>query len=350
MTPVRGPVALQSALAQRVWITLHVPDDASPGVYRGAVVLQAKEASPLRMPLEIEVLPLALPDSGEALFAWYYRDLGQLNYFFNFFDPALKPARLEREMRDLKAHGCNSLEFPAPAIKSISAQGDVEFDFSTWDLYAETARRVGIGLDHPPQTFIVELANSLGKKGIKEGTESFAIAYRNAVRKLEEWSRREQLPLVFWVVDAPREKLKNSWNRSLAETLFLLKALDGIEGLRTTVTPMADAESGVDYGPLADAVDVLQTHPWSNSKRLMERARARGVPVWSYNAGADRLSFGFHPWAAGLQGRYQWHYAFWKAPYDIFAEGWGVTFPSPRGLFPRPSTNARGRESKTGDG
>jgi len=69
---------------------------------------------------------------------------------------------------------------------------------------------------------------------------------------------------------------------------------------------------------------------------LMERARARGVPVWSYNAGADRLSFGFHPWAAGLQGRYQWHYAFWKAPYDIFAEGWGVTFPSPEGPLPTP--------------
>lgn len=336
MTSVRGPVALQSGLAQRVWVTLHIPDHASPGVYRGAVVLQAEAGAPLRIPLEIEVLPLALPESGDALFAWYYRDPGQLNYFLNFFDPALKPGQLEREMRDMKAHGCNSVEFPAPAIKSISAEGNVEFDFSTWDLYAETARRVGIGLDYPPQTFIIELANSLGKKGIKEGTESFAMAYRNAVLKLEEWSRREQVPLVFWVVDEPREKLKNSWNRSLAETLFLLRSLDGIEGLRTTVTPMADAESGVDYGPLADAVDVLQTHPWSNSKRLMQRARARGVPVWSYNAGADRLSFGFHPWAAGLQGRYQWHYAFWKAPYDIFAEGWGVTFPSPEGPLPTP--------------
>jgi hypothetical protein len=301
MTSVRGPVALQSALAQRVWITLHVPDDASPGVYRGAIVLQSQGASPLRIPMEVEVLPLTLPDSSEALFAWYYRDPGQLNYFFNFFDPGLKPGQLEREMRDLKAHGCNSLEFPAPAIKSISAQGDVEFDFSTWDLYAETAWRVGMGLEHPPQTFIIELANSLGKKGIKEGTEPFALAYRSAVLKLEEWSRRERLPLVFWVVDEPREKLKNSWNRNLAETLFLLKALDGIEGLRTTVTPMADAESGVDYGPSGgcgghssdaslvqlEAADAARPRAGRSSLELQRRGGPAQLRVSSLGGGAS---------------------------------------------------------------
>ena len=99
---------------------------------------------------------------------------------------------------------------------------------------------------------------------------------------------------------------------------------------------MADTHAGVDYTPLVDHLDILQTHAWSRSRKLIRRAKSKDVPWWIYNAGSDRLSFGFYPWATRADGRWQWHYAFWSDPGNIFVQGWGVTFPSPLGPLPVP--------------
>ena len=337
LTPSYYFFPFQSGVARRLWITLHVPGDQPPGIYRTEIEITSGSGEAKKIPLEIEVLPLVLPEKSDLLVAWYYRDPGGLNYHYNSFKEKMRRLdQIELEMRDMKAHGANSLEFPPPEIKNVSAKGEIEFDLSAWDDYAELCRKVGIGFEHPPQTFIIDIANRLKQSGLKEGTESFRTAYRQAVAKLGQWSLKEKLPIVLWVVDEPREQLQNSWNRNFADTEFLLQALKDLPGVKTTVTPMADVNSGVDYTPLVKSVDVMQTHPWSDSKRLIQMSKENGVPVWNYNAGVDRLSFGFHPWATGAEGRYQWHYAFWNNAYNIFQEGWGVTFPSPEGPLPTP--------------
>ena len=338
MIPVTGPVDLHAGLTQRFWITLHVSDNAEAGRYRTEIALSSGEGTKATLPLEIEVLPLDLPQDCSLSLAWYYQSPGEFNYHFDRAAgvPKRRAEMLEREMRDMKAHGCTTFQFPGPKIDRVSDKGEIEFDFTLWNEYAQTARAVGLGLEHPPQTFMINIANALGKKGLKEGTEVFAIAYRNAVAQLAKWSQENEFPLVFWIVDEPREQLKNSWNRSLDETRFLLHAIQDLPGVQTTVTPMADKNGGVNYLALADEVDILQTHPWSDSAGLIDRAQKRGIPTWNYNAGVDRLSFGFHPWATGAQGRWQWHYAFWNDPYNVFEVGWGVTFPSPDGPLPTP--------------
>jgi hypothetical protein len=52
---------LPANIAQPVWITLHVPRDATPGTYSGTIKLIAANES-LNVPLEVEVLNAALPD------------------------------------------------------------------------------------------------------------------------------------------------------------------------------------------------------------------------------------------------------------------------------------------------
>lgn len=340
MTRMGEAVPLQKDLTQRVWITLHVPPNQPAGIYRGEISFSNETDKILSIPLEIEVLPLTLSEKTSLSFAWYYRDPGEFNYHLRRVPgdrEHLWRERLEQELRDMKEHGCTSFQFMDPVIQRVDNQHYVQFSFARWDEMAQIAKRVGLGVEHPPQTFIINIANRLSQSGVKEGSENFSIAYRNAVSRLMDWTHQHQFPLVFWVVDEPREQLKNSWNRSLAETRFLLQTLKTIPDIQTTVTPMADVNYGVNYLPMLEDLHIVQTHPWSDSARMMRRARERSIPVWYYNAGSDRLSFGFHPWATQAQGRWQWHYAFWSDPYNPFVEGWGVTYPSPEGPLPTPA-------------
>lgn len=47
---------------QAVWVDVYVPKATKPGTYRGDVTVSAAGASPVKIPLAVEVLPLALPD------------------------------------------------------------------------------------------------------------------------------------------------------------------------------------------------------------------------------------------------------------------------------------------------
>lgn len=338
MTAVRAPVSLQEGLAQRLWITLRVPEHLPAGTYRTGIRLGDEAGPSLTLPVEIEVLPLVLPDRSGLAVGWYCQDPGRFNYHFDHF-PQMSTRRatmIERELRDMKAHGCTTFQLPDPVIRSLTERGKMDFDSSVWNAYVEAAHRCRLGLEHPPQTLVINLANRLRQQGAEEGTETFGFAYSSALRQLAAWSREHSFPLVFWVVDAPQEEGGNSWNRNLTQTRFLLQKAKSLPGVKTTATLLADFDGSTDYTVLLDDLDVLQARPWANSGRMVRRAKVRGIPVWLYGAEVDRISFGFYPWAVEAQGRWQWHYAYWSDPYNIFVQGWGVTFPSPEGPLPTP--------------
>lgn len=73
------PIDLAARTTQQFWLTVHVPADARPGVYRGSIEVTAAEglAAPLSLPLDVTVLPLALRDASPAYFL--YRDTDPLD-------------------------------------------------------------------------------------------------------------------------------------------------------------------------------------------------------------------------------------------------------------------------------
>ena len=59
-------------------------------------------------------------------------------------------------------------------------------------------------------------------------------------------------------------------------------------------------------------VDILSVHAGPGSKGLQEKTLATpGKTLWYYNSGMSRYMWGFQPWAAGVKGRWEWH---WCAP------------------------------------
>lgn len=62
LPPLTGTIELASGKAQPVWISVRVPKDAAPGVYRGTVSVKSGDLS-RELPLSVKVWDFALPDT-----------------------------------------------------------------------------------------------------------------------------------------------------------------------------------------------------------------------------------------------------------------------------------------------
>jgi len=337
------PTDIEKGMTRQYWIRFSVSQEVPPRTYRySAFVFYTVAGKEFRstVPITCEVLPLTLAqaDSTDVSFGWYYQSPGGLGYFFDRFE-GMEEAwgdELEREMADLVAHGCTAIQLPAPEVPTVNADGTVEVDFSKLEPWVAAMRKTGLGLEHDNLMNILGLANyRLMRSGLTEFSPEFNKAYKQLVAEIVAWSQRESIPVAIWAVDEPREQLINDWNRNLTDTLKYLDLIAQVPGARSTVTPMGDSQNGVDYMPMVPRMDIIQTHPWERSAGMIEYAQTHEKPVlWTYNAGIDRLSFGFGVWRLGAKGRWQWHYQWHTFPFDPFDEGWGVVYASPAGPLP----------------
>ncbi len=146
-------------------------------------------------------------------------------------------------------------------------------------------------------------------------------------------------PLVVWLLDEPRESALNSWNRNFADTMKYATMAHQVPGIVDTVTVMAQQDGAVDYTPFVDALDIMQTHPYPNSEKLMQGAYAEGKPNWFYNTGGDlRMVYGFFQYKYGRgNGAWEWHWnwmdggMFDNWAYSPFSSHWRYVYPSPDG-------------------
>ena len=98
------PVAIPANTTQQFWVTVHVPEDARPGTYRGTIRLDAAGVPPLNLPLTIEVLPFRLEEP-LLQYSIYYRGRLTPDGKGSISSEAKSEAQYLAEMRDLKAHG-----------------------------------------------------------------------------------------------------------------------------------------------------------------------------------------------------------------------------------------------------
>jgi len=96
-----GPVetSLNSNSTRQFWLTIKIPEGASPGHYRGHVALAARGAEAMRVPLEVEVLPFTLAPSRKKQGIWLLaeRRPDQTAY--------VEPDVYGRLLKDIQSHG-----------------------------------------------------------------------------------------------------------------------------------------------------------------------------------------------------------------------------------------------------
>jgi hypothetical protein len=311
-------VTIRKGVTRQVWGFIRVPKDSTPGLYKGKLRFTRNGQELAARDIQFRIYPFELQHSG-ADFGWFYGP-----------GPAM-----EQELAQLAEHGCNCITFPQPKVR-IEA-GKVVVDFSQWEQVAKACSAVGMNGRH--LFYALGIARHLK---LPEFSENHARYYTEAMRQIFEWTAKNQIKMVAWVVDEPRERDINPWNRNYDETLKYLKLYKDVPDAVTMVSPMRDVQNGKNYTGMVAEMDLLYTHPWEASKKLIDEANRLNKPFISYNSTRERFSFGFGTWSIGAQGRWQWHYINDKDAFLLssFAErraGWGrVAFTTKDGPFASP--------------
>lgn len=323
-----GPEALESFVAldlpqgrtTQFWLTFHVPEDAAPGEYKGRVLFKPANKPGSEASLNLLVLPFRLVEDPNANFGWYYS--------------GGNTQTMRAELADMRAHGFNTVTIPEPAIPSVTPDGRAQVDFSKWD----SLRRIfsELGMTGIQQCGISNITAALAAKGIRELGPGFDTAFVGVLRQYKTWlDAHPDFKVLFVIFDEPRESLLNPWNRNYDQTVAYIKLCRQVPGLRISVNPMGDGSDGKDYTPFAGMVDVLNTHAWSGSAKLIAETKRLGKTLWVYNNGYSRLAWGFSLWKLGAKGNWQWAY---------FGCGGGDPYsPIPTGGFENEGESNTGR-------
>ena len=317
------------------WLTLHVPDAQAAGEYRGTVTFKPANHPSAEIPIQVVVLPFQLQEDPGTAFGWWYT--------------GDTPATRERELKDLRAHGCNTFTLPEPKIRSLSAT-HADIDFSVWEEYRTLCTKTGMtGIKQSGVNFITQYLQS---HGIQELGAGFDVPFVTAMRARQQWlDERPDFQVVTCIYDEPRESMLNPWNRTFDQTMAYIRLCRQVPGLRLTVNPISDKDGKKDYTQFGKAVDILNTHAWEGSKKLMAQTLESGRPLWIYNNGQSRLAWGFGVWRTGAVGEWQWTYPSGSGGADAFSpiplrgyenEGSSATghqpvYPFPDRIVPAPS-------------
>jgi hypothetical protein len=339
------PISVGAQVAKQLWLTIHVPNGLPNGTYTGTVTLHASSGD-LMLPISVEVYAFALDRADDEAYGWYYNPPeSQYSIDTRFFPDLVGRADelLRLDLSLMKEHGFNSLQFPTAGI-SVDSSGHVtSLDTSALERYLTAMREVGFGGGWIGQMGTLSLADQIMSAGHAEFSPLFDQAFKEALAALVTWGETPAgAPLAFYLVDEPQESGIQPWNRNFADSMQYCDLANQVPGATSTITVMSDSGGGVDYTPFADALDIMQTHPWPNSEGVILGAFSQGKPNWFYNTGGDlRMVYGFYQYKyGGGGGAWEWHYdwldgdMFDTFPYSPFNNHWRYVYPSPDGPVP----------------
>jgi glycosyl hydrolase family 123 len=141
------PMDLDGNRTHSIWITLAVPVDAVPGIYRGSLVIRAQKTVLARQPFSVRVLAATVPEA---------RTLKVTNWF-NVGDAASRQfyeapqfsdawwSVVENMGKVMADHRQNVVITPLMDLITPHVEGGVlTYDFSNFDRWVQTFQRAGV--------------------------------------------------------------------------------------------------------------------------------------------------------------------------------------------------------------
>jgi hypothetical protein len=105
------PFDLQAGVAKQIWITLHIPESAAPGAYRGSIVLSVGGKELAELSLNLRVWPIHLEQSYLTYSAYYAGELVPEYPQGTISDRYKSPAQMSAELVDMLAYGVTDPTF-----------------------------------------------------------------------------------------------------------------------------------------------------------------------------------------------------------------------------------------------
>ena len=281
-------VDVPAATTQRFWLTVHVPEDARPGIYRGPLSVQCDGRTVAELTLEVEVLPikLAAPE-GMSYFEYFPAHLPQY----------AKTKEYQRKIfEDMRAHGMTTATaYQYPYLKSDGTwiNLDTELGFRNT---LQNLKRAGLPQGDRPLVWIGTAQN---------GDD------RIYTKVLGDVKKAHGPDLLLYVVDEPDTPERQQTARAVMAKIDAFRQAHPEWKVRT-VTAIGDKGAAA-VGELYD-VWIYAAH--AVTPTAAERACHAGKELWSYicnlcavDAVNHRYYYGYWAWAAGVKGCANWAYA-----------------------------------------
>lgn len=303
------------------WLTVHVPDGAKAGVYRGTIAF-AGDGKVAKLPVQLRLLNVSLKEDPDHTYGIYYDDP-----IYKVLDAPDEPSRRhwlrksELEHADMVAHGTRNvtMECWSPAA---DANGRFDMAEAFRRLESELAMAQRFGFQRP---YVMSISTeSVYQKYMKQGLKShlkgvqmppdaFFDEITAMVAAIEQERRRRGWPeFVYQPYDEP-----GSEPQVVEFTARLFKAVKAA-GVRTYTTASPEKPA---YQPMKPYVDIWCTQTFlPDHDTVVADMKARsGLEYWCYPndvsgendhtpvAGA-RITYGFGFWRSGFKRLIPWMY------------------------------------------
>jgi hypothetical protein len=297
LVPLGKPWNMAAHSTEFFWYTVHVPDRAQPGVYRGEVAVTSKGRPVGSIAVELEVLPIRLEDPPYAL---------GLNY-----SHPKDPAALDAHLADMRRHGMTTVaplyDFHLPVQDSDTSQlGD----------FIERYQRAGFPA---PLYFAAPMGLQLSDlAGYGSETDKrWQQKYIRVMRLLHAETQRHGVPVLMSIADELTNKgiegvqIGRRLSRLVFEELPEIAATSDMNGYRE-VMAMAPNLNVATFNNGWDGIDHHNDgRQLINVDFLIELRQKSGAIPWFVNADCGRFPFGFFFWKMaryGVRGKVEWYY------------------------------------------
>jgi len=269
---------------QRYWLTVHVPEDAGPGIYQSRVQITPEGEKSEEIGIKLEVLPFKLAN------------LEGMNNFM-YYNSAYLPDSLRTQayqkkiFEDMKRHGMTTTTL---------------YLYPDNDTLTET-RRGCLG--------IIPTMTTLEEAGlVKEGTPVVWLGptcYGEHSWKLvlDERKKRNWPEMLFYVMDEPNTE---------GEYKAVVQFMKGLDKFRDKYpnckvrTITAIGKEGIKV--VGKYYDIWICSAEHIDDEMIEKAKKMGKELWSYagfapvDAQSERYYFGLWAWKTGVKGCAHWAY------------------------------------------
>ncbi|PJB67732.1 MAG: hypothetical protein CO096_15575 [Armatimonadetes bacterium CG_4_9_14_3_um_filter_66_14] len=314
----RRNVDVPADTAQEFWLTVRVPDDAKPGVYKGTVTVRAANAGKAELPVSVEVLPFRLRPNERPVGMYWYE--GKV---------AGTPLR-DAQVRDMVAHGMTTLTMGQLQPQIRNENDKLVLDTAELRTFLQDLKRLGINGPIPYAT--AGLMGQLKRAFPGKPDEGYDALYVEATSQLEVVSALADTPKLLYY---PVDEIGNDEARGQKanhECALVAKVPGAVSYI--TVNNYAAGEK---WG---DTFDI-----WCGNivytKEQESRLLARGKRYMRYGSAylndprKTRASTGFGFYARGAEAMFYWHYqATVQDPFNDLDGGsrdWCAAYPGPDG-------------------
>ena len=343
-------------VTQRYWLTVYVPPDAKRGLYTGEVVISSVDKESRTLPVSVRVLPIRLDESGMMTGSFFLGRLEGCNRAKWIY-----PENYLKIFVNYREHGLNSVVLWEVRPELSYRNGKIQVDMSETDRIIQGYQAAGltnpVGLEiRTVHVWCDKLGRKLAEikgKGqfpkdvdlpgvwmntpddwdldYKPNAETVA-AYKEVITQIVRIGKERGWPDLYFL---PEEETNSRLQKFIAVREFA-KIIKQIPGARSMLVDNSN-HAGIDRSQRLDEfVDYRCYH--GVNKGIIENAARSGDPLFAYNHGYGRVSFGWFARNAELNGVLQWADQ-WsdEDPYeDLPGHMWFFCFPSPDGPLTTP--------------